>query len=110
MGRVLRLLLVLRDSCGCVFPSKRQQKSLPVEGGAIGWVGWGLGGSSLKEERVLLANVSGAPASSNPNLSLSLPFTHHFHHFKPGMGLGGASAPLQLGVEKSITHLTYILK
>lgn len=59
---------------------------------------------------MLLPNVSEAPTSSNPHLPPSFPFTHHFHHFKPGMGLGGASAPLQLGVEKSITHLTYILK
>lgn len=50
LGRVLRLLLVLRASCVvCVFPSKRQQKSLPVEGGATGQVGWGEGEGQQSE-------------------------------------------------------------
>ena len=54
--------------------------------------------------------VSWAPDSGPPSVPV-FPFTRPFHHFSQEWGWGGGwLAPLQSGVEKSITHLTYILK
>lgn len=52
------------------------------------------------------------PAFPEPHLLRLFPFPRHSHHCRPGIGLRGEllwpSSSCEL--EKSITHLTYILK